>query len=230
MRSAKLVVRIPRRCRLGIFSTRKSSRLSRPGAYAGPVIRKVNGSILLGILGHDAVWNLSRRATLACRPAWRFPILPPRLLQLTCAAPRTWAAGDHLRILFVTFSTTSEHSLAFSEQAGFVKTGKYRDGPRAARRCRRTVFGSLTGTSTVTSYVERRGVAVGARTGLSNVWSRPCFLQLHFSLPWWRSTAFANPAPALILVGALMNAVHRQGKMGRNTRHVSGIVTMVRRS
>jgi len=58
------------------------------------------------------------------------------------------------------------------------------------------VFGSLTGTSTVTSYIESAGVAVGARTGLSNVIVAALFLAAVFLSPVVRSYRLAT-APAL---------------------------------
>ena len=57
------------------------------------------------------------------------------------------------------------------EQGGFIKDGKI---PRVGRAlladATGTIFGSLAGTSTVTSYIESvAGIAAGARTGLSNI-------------------------------------------------------------
>src|ERR1700738_4145182 len=68
-----------------------------------------------------------------------------------------------------------------------------------------TLFGSLTGTSTVTSYIERvAGVAAGARTGLSNVAVAGLFLLATFCSPLATAIPAYATAPALILVGVLM--------------------------
>ena len=92
------------------------------------------------------------------------------------------------------------------EQAGFVKNGKI---PRVGRALVAdgvgTLFGALSGTSTVTSYIESvAGVAAGARTGLSNVAVAGLFLIATFCSPLATAIPAYATAPALILVGALM--------------------------
>jgi AGZA family xanthine/uracil permease-like MFS transporter len=92
------------------------------------------------------------------------------------------------------------------EQGGFVKDGKI---PRVGKALLAdgvgTIFGALTGTSTVTSYIESAaGVAAGARTGLSNVVVAGLFLAAMFFSPLAASIPAFATAPALILVGALM--------------------------
>ena len=67
------------------------------------------------------------------------------------------------------------------------------------------MFGALTGTSTVTSYIESAaGVAAGARTGLSNMMVTGPFLAAMFFSPVAAAIPGFATAPALILVGALM--------------------------
>jgi AGZA family xanthine/uracil permease-like MFS transporter len=67
------------------------------------------------------------------------------------------------------------------------------------------MFGALTGTSTVTSYIESAaGVAAGARTGLGNVVIAALFLVAMFCAPLVAAIPAYATAPALILVGALM--------------------------
>jgi AGZA family xanthine/uracil permease-like MFS transporter len=68
------------------------------------------------------------------------------------------------------------------------------------------VFGALTGTSTVTSYIESAaGVAAGARTGLSNIAVAALFLLAAFCSPLATAIPGYATAPALILVGVLMS-------------------------
>ena len=68
-----------------------------------------------------------------------------------------------------------------------------------------TMAGALTGTSTVTSYVESAsGVAVGGRTGLTSVTVGVLFLITLVFAPLVQAIPAAATAPALILVGALM--------------------------
>ncbi len=68
-----------------------------------------------------------------------------------------------------------------------------------------TVVGSLTGTSTVCSYVESSaGVAAGGRTGIPAIVTGLCFLAALFVAPWVGPIPSSATAPALIIVGALM--------------------------
>jgi AGZA family xanthine/uracil permease-like MFS transporter len=70
-----------------------------------------------------------------------------------------------------------------------------------------TIFGSLAGTSTVTSYVESAaGVQAGGRTGLTAIVTGLLFLAMMFVAPYAQLVPVAATAPALILVGALMMA------------------------
>jgi len=70
-----------------------------------------------------------------------------------------------------------------------------------------TMFGSLVGTSTVTSYVESAaGVQAGGRTGLTAVVTGVLFLLAMFVAPYAQLVPLAATAPALILVGGLMMA------------------------
>jgi AGZA family xanthine/uracil permease-like MFS transporter len=92
------------------------------------------------------------------------------------------------------------------EQGGFMREGKL---PRASRALLAdalgTVFGSLAGTSTVTSYIESAaGVAAGARTGLGNLAIAALFLGALFCSPLVSAIPVYATAPALILVGVLM--------------------------
>jgi len=70
-----------------------------------------------------------------------------------------------------------------------------------------TIFGSLAGTSTVTSYVESAaGVQAGGRTGLTAIVTGLMFMLVMFVAPYAQLVPLAATAPALILVGALMMA------------------------
>jgi len=70
-----------------------------------------------------------------------------------------------------------------------------------------TIFGSLAGTSTVTSYVESAaGVQAGGRTGLTAIVTGVLFLLMMLAAPYAQLVPLAATAPALILVGGLMMA------------------------
>jgi len=68
-----------------------------------------------------------------------------------------------------------------------------------------TIFGSLTGTSTVTSYIESTaGVAVGGRSGVTAIVTGLLFLAAIGAAPFAGIVPPAATAPALILVGSMM--------------------------
>ena len=70
-----------------------------------------------------------------------------------------------------------------------------------------TVFGSMVGTSTVTSYVESTaGVAAGGRSGVTAIVTGLLFLATVAAAPFAGFVPPAATAPALILVGSLMLA------------------------
>jgi AGZA family xanthine/uracil permease-like MFS transporter len=108
--------------------------------------------------------------------------------------------------LFVDLFDNIGTLMGVCEQGGFVVNGKI---PRVGRVLLAdgvgTVFGALTGTSTVTSYIESAaGVSAGARTGLSNAFVAALFLVAMFCSPLAAAIPDYATAPALILVGALM--------------------------
>lgn len=68
-----------------------------------------------------------------------------------------------------------------------------------------TILGSLTGTSTVVSYIESAaGVAAGGRTGVTAIVTGLLFLAALFVAPAVGAIPSAATAPALIVVGSLM--------------------------
>ncbi len=70
-----------------------------------------------------------------------------------------------------------------------------------------TIFGSLTGTSTVTSYVESTaGVAAGGRSGITAIVTGLLFMAAIAAAPFTGIVPAAATAPALILVGSMMLA------------------------
>jgi AGZA family xanthine/uracil permease-like MFS transporter len=68
-----------------------------------------------------------------------------------------------------------------------------------------TIVGSLTGTSTVVSYIESSaGVAAGGRTGVTAIVTGLLFLAALFLAPLIGAIPSAATAPALIIVGSFM--------------------------
>jgi len=208
LRSAKLVVANPATfVSLGSFGD--------PAVQAACVgilltlalmVRRVNGAILLGILG-TAIFGIFRGLTHlpAHWVAWPHPSSTFLKMDLRGAV--------HLGLLeiififlFVDLFDNVGTMVGVCEQGGFVKSGKI---PRVGKMLLAdgigTIFGAVTGTSTVTSYIESAsGVAAGARTGLSNVLVAALFLAAMFFSPVAAAIPAFATAPALILVGALM--------------------------
>ncbi len=168
--------------------------------------RKITGAILIGVVATTLLGIFRGMAT------W-----PAHILSLPHPSA-TWLKLDlrgalHLGLLeivfvflFVDLFDNVGTLLGVCEQAGFVKDGKIpRVGRALVSDAMGTVFGALTGTSTVTSYIESAaGVAAGARTGLSNVFVAGLFLLAVFFTPLATAIPGYATAPALIVVGALM--------------------------
>jgi AGZA family xanthine/uracil permease-like MFS transporter len=115
------------------------------------------------------------------------------------------------------------------EQGGFIKDGKI---PRVGRvlvaDAVGTVFGALTGTSTVTSYIESAaGVAAGARTGLSNIAVAALFLLAAFCSPLATAIPGYATAPALVLVGVLMSESIAQIQWREFSEAVPAFITIL---
>jgi len=168
--------------------------------------RKIGGAILIGIVV-ATIAGIFRG--LSQWPSHIFSLPHPggTLFKLDFAG----AARLHLlELIFVFFFVDLFDNVGtlvgVCEQGGFMRDGKL---PRASRAlladATGTMFGALTGTSTVTSYIESAaGVAAGARTGLGNLVIAALFLAAMFCAPLVAAIPGYATAPALILVGALM--------------------------
>ena len=170
------------------------------------MVRRVKGAILLGILGatlFGILRGLSHWPTAVV--AWPRPSVTFLKMDIP-GALRLGLFEIIFIFLFVDLFDNVGTMLAVCEQGGFVKGGKI---PRVGRALLAdgigTIFGAMTGTSTVTSYIESAaGVAAGARTGLSNLMVAGLFLAAMFFSPLAAAIPAFATAPALILVGALM--------------------------
>jgi adenine/guanine/hypoxanthine permease len=168
--------------------------------------RKITGAILIGVLATTFVGILRGMAS------W-----PTTFLSLPHPSA-TWLQLDlrgalHLGLLeiifvflFVDLFDNVGTLVGVCEQGGFMKDGKIpRVGRALVSDAVGTIFGALTGTSTVTSYIESAaGVSAGARTGLSNLVVAGLFLLAAFCAPLAAAIPSYATAPALIVVGALM--------------------------
>jgi AGZA family xanthine/uracil permease-like MFS transporter len=170
--------------------------------------RKIHGAILMGILGTTLLGMLRG---ISDWPAAFFALPHPSstFLQLDFRGALHLGFLEILfAFLFVDLFDNVGTLVGVSEQGGFIKDGKI---PRVGRVLLAdsvgTIFGALTGTSTVTSYIESAaGVAAGARTGFSNIAVAGMFVLAMFCSPLATAIPACATAPALILVGVLMSA------------------------
>ena len=231
LRNAKLVVANPATfVGLGSFAD-PEVRLACFGLVITLVlmVRKFNGAILIGIF---ATTLLAIFRGIAKWPAAIVALPHPSLtwLQLDlCGALHLGLLEIIFVFLFVDLFDNVGTLVGVCEQGEFVKNGKI---PRVGRALLSdaigTIFGALTGTSTVTSYIESAsGVAAGARTGLSNVVVAALFLLAAFCSPLATAIPGYATAPALILVGALMTESIARVEWKEFTEAVPAFVTML---
>src|SRR5262244_624681 len=147
--------------------------------------RKVNGAILLGILG-TTLFGFARGIAHWPSALVSLPHGSSTFLQLDLRGAMHLGLLEIIfAFLFVDLFDNVGTLVGVCEQGGLVKNGQI---PRVGKALLAdgvgTIFGSLTGTSTVTSYIESAaGVAAGARTGLSNVIVAVLFLAAVFFAP-----------------------------------------------
>jgi AGZA family xanthine/uracil permease-like MFS transporter len=172
-------------------------------------VKKVRGSILIGVLTITLI-------------AWMIGLVhwapsTGGLGSLTDTALKLDIGGAFnkglLEIVFVFFFVDLFDNLgtlvAVTKRAGLLAADH--SIPRLNRilfaDATSTVFGSLTGTSTVTSYVESTaGVAAGGRSGVTAIVTGFLFLFAIVAAPFVNMVPQAATAPALILVGSMMLA------------------------
>jgi AGZA family xanthine/uracil permease-like MFS transporter len=231
MRNAKLVVANPATfVGLGSFSDREVQTACFGLALTIIlVVRKVNGGILIGILGTTLVGILRHMSSW---PAAIFSLPHPASTFLKL----DFQGAIHLgfleilfAFLFVDLFDNVGTLVGVCEQGGFIKNGKIpRVGRALVADAVGTLFGALTGTSTVTSYIESvAGVAAGARTGLSNVAVAGLFLLATLCSPLATAIPGYATAPALILVGALMTQSIAAIQWADFTEAVPAFITML---
>ena len=173
-------------------------------------VKKVRGSILIGVLTVTAIaWALGLVHWTPAPPA-DFNSLAATAFKLDI---RGALNKGLLEIVFVFFFVDLFDNLgtlvAVTKRAGLISADH--SIPRLDRillaDATATVFGSLTGTSTVTSYVESTaGVAAGGRSGVTAIVTGLLFLGAIGAAPFVGIVPSAATAPALILVGSLMLA------------------------
>ena len=170
---------------------------------------RVQAAMLIGVLGTTALGVACGQVKWA--PAgFSFGALRGTALQLDVrGALHLHAAEIVFVFLFVDLFDNIGTLVAVTERAGLI--GADHEIPRLRRiffaDAMATVFGSLVGTSTVTSYIESAaGVAAGGKTGVTAITTGLLFAGAIFVAPLVGAIPSFATAPALILVGALMVA------------------------
>jgi adenine/guanine/hypoxanthine permease len=172
-------------------------------------IKKVRGSILIGVLATTAIaWTLG---------LVHWTPMGGGIHALAATAFKLDIRGalnkGLLEIIFVFFFVDLFDNLgtlvAVTKRAGLIAHDH--SIPRLNRilfaDATATVFGSMIGTSTVTSYVESTaGVAAGGRSGVTAIVTGTLFLLAVVASPFVGVVPSAATAPALILVGSMMLA------------------------
>lgn len=133
-------------------------------------------------------------------------------------------------LLFVDFFDTAGTLVAVASKADLIdENGELVNVERALLAdAVGTVFGSMIGTSTVTSFVESTsGVGVGGRTGLTACTTGICFLLTVFFYPLLSMITDAVTAPALVIVGILMASQLKDIKWDNLIFAASGFVTII---
>jgi len=172
-------------------------------------IKKVRGSILIGVVTTTAIaWALGLVHWVPAGGG--IHALSATFLKLDI---RGALSKGLIEIIFVFFFVDLFDNLGtlvgVTKRAGLIAANH--SIPRLSRilfaDATATIFGSLTGTSTVTSYVESTaGVAAGGRSGVTAIVTGLLFLVAVGAAPFVGVVPAAATAPALILVGSLMLA------------------------
>lgn len=191
--------------------------------------RKITGAILIGVLATTVV-GILRGMSSWPGSIFSWPHPSATWLQLDLRSALHLGLLEIIFIfLFVDLFDNVGTLVGVCEQGGFVKDGKI---PRVGRALISdavgTIFGALTGTSTVTSYIESAaGVAVGARTGLSNIFVAGLFLLAAFCSPLAAAIPGYATAPALMIVGALMTESIGRVEWTEFTEAIPAFVTLL---
>ncbi len=193
-------------------------------------VKRVRGSILIGVLAITAIaWALH---LVHWTPAsGGFSSLTDTTFKLNISG----AVGKGLlEIVFVFFFVDLFDNLgtlvAVTKRAGLIAADH--SIPRLNRilfaDAASTVFGSLTGTSTVTSYVESTaGVMAGGRSGVTAIVTGLLFLAAIGAAPFVGIVPQAATAPALILVGSMMLATITEIRWSDPLTAVPAFLTLI---
>jgi adenine/guanine/hypoxanthine permease len=193
------------------------------------VVRRVGGAILIGIVA-ITLTGIPFGQSHWPQHFFSWPDPSGTLFKLDLRGAAKIGLGELIFVFFFVDLFDNVGTLVgVCEQGGFLRDGKL---PRASRALLSdaigTLFGAVTGTSTVTSYIESAsGVAAGARTGLGNIVIAGLFLCAMFCAPLVAAIPGYATAPALIFVGALMCGVVAKIKWDDLSEALPAFLTLV---
>jgi AGZA family xanthine/uracil permease-like MFS transporter len=194
--------------------------------------KRVPGAIIIGILGVAVLGMLLGVA----KPPAAIVSMPPdpsaTLFQLDLSG-FFQLAGATIAILLLSFLLvdlfdTAGTLIAVAHQAKMLddQGNLPRLGPALVADSSATVFGSLLGTSTTTSYIESAsGVRAGGRTGLTAVTVAVLFLLALFFAPLATSIPGFATAPAIVFVACLMARGLAEVDWEDVTEYVPAVIT-----
>ncbi len=170
-------------------------------------IRKIKGSILIGILATALLGMVMKISPFPGGFVSMPPSMAPIAFKLDIVGAlkvSLWASI--FSFMFVDLFDSLGTLLAVCREADLEKDGDIKDLPRMlSADAVATVFGAILGTSTTTSYIESAsGVAEGGRTGMTAVTTGILFLLAAFFTPVIGAVQAYATAPALIVVGIFM--------------------------
>ena len=172
------------------------------------MIKKINGSILIGIL---TVTFLSFFLNITTLP-YKWISLPPSLMPIFCKldilGALSWGFFSVILTVFVMdFVDTMGTLIGVSYNVGFLDENGNLPEIEKPMLCDSiaTVFGALLGTTTTGTYIESAtGIEAGGRSGLTAVVTAFLFLLALFFSPFFTVIPACAYGPALIVVGMLM--------------------------
>ena len=172
-------------------------------------VLRVKASMLIGILGTLALGILFHRVHWAPAP-YSISAIKATAFHLDIPGALKVGAFEIIFVfLFVDLFDNIGTLVAVAERASLMSPDH--TIPRLERiffaDATATVFGALSGTSTVTSYIESAaGVAEGGRTGVTAIVTGMLFFIAMFLAPLVGAIPTFATSPALIIVGGLMLA------------------------
>lgn len=191
--------------------------------------RKVKGAILLGILGTTILAFFLGVTSLPAE--WvKIPRISETFLQLDIpGAFRLGLIDIVFAFFFVDLFDNVGTLLGVSQQAGLLREGKLpRINKALFSAAVGSTFGALSGTSTVTSYIESAsGVAEGGRTGLTAIVTGFLFILAMFFSPIAGIIPEPATASALIIVGYFMIKIVREIQWDEITEAVPAFITII---